>query len=90
MKNAPVNPLSAEFLYELYAAALRYDTLCGVVAENMCKEYLPDRSFQKIQEVIANHYRTYKSRRHSKATTMPSSCWRPSASTRRRIPTRNP
>ena len=61
MKNAPINPLSAEFLYELYAAALRYDTLCGVVAENMCKEYLPDRSFQKIQEVIANHYRTYKS-----------------------------
>lgn len=33
MKTAPVNPLSAEFLYELYAAALRYDTLCGVVAE---------------------------------------------------------
>lgn len=61
MKNVPVNPLSAEFLYELYAAALRYDTLCGVVAENMRKEYLPDRSFQKIQEVIANHYRTYKS-----------------------------
>ena len=61
MKNASVNPLSAEFLYELYAAALRYDTLCSVVAENMRKEYLPDRSFQKIQEVIANHYRTYKS-----------------------------
>ncbi|WP_292266806.1 DnaB-like helicase C-terminal domain-containing protein [Butyricimonas sp.] len=61
MKNASVNPLSAEFLYELYAAALRYDTLCGVVAENMRKEFLPDRSFQKIQEVIANHYRTYKS-----------------------------
>ena len=40
MKNASVNPLSAEFLYELYAAALRYDTLCGVVAENMRKEYL--------------------------------------------------
>ena len=61
MKNASVNPLSAEFLYELYAAALRYVTLCGVVAENMRKECLPDRSFQKIQEVIANHYRTYKS-----------------------------
>lgn len=61
MKSATVNPLSAEFLYELYAAALRYDTLCGVVAENMRREYLPDRSFQKIQEVIANHYRTYKS-----------------------------
>ena len=60
MKNAPVNPLSAEFLYELYAASLRYDTLCGVVAEHMRKEYLPDRSFQKIQEVVANHYRTYK------------------------------
>lgn len=60
MREPTVNPLSAEFLYELYAAVLRYDTLCGVVAENMRKEYLPDRSFQKMQEVIANHYRTYK------------------------------
>lgn len=60
MREAAVNPLSAEFLYELYAASLRYDTLCGVVAEHMRKEYLPDRSFQKVQEVIANHYRTYK------------------------------
>lgn len=60
MREAAVNPLSAEFLYELYAASLRYDTLCGVVTEHMRKEYLPDRSFQKVQEVIANHYRTYK------------------------------
>lgn len=60
MREPTVNPLSAEFLYELYAASLRYDTLCGVVAEHMRKEYLPDRSFQKVQEVIANHYRTYK------------------------------
>lgn len=60
MKQETVNPLSTEFLYELYAAALRYDTLCGVVARNMLKEYLPDRSFQKVQEVVAHHYRTYK------------------------------
>ncbi|WP_288612577.1 DnaB-like helicase C-terminal domain-containing protein [uncultured Bacteroides sp.] len=60
MKGDATNPLSAEFLYELYAAVLHYDTLCGVVAENMRKEYLPDRAFQKIQEVVANHYRTYK------------------------------
>ena len=60
MKQETVNPLSTEFLYELYAAALRYDTLCGVVAQNMLKEYLPDRSFQKVQEVVAHHYRTYK------------------------------
>ena len=60
MKHETVNPLSAEFLYELYSAVLHYDTLCGVVVENMRKEYLPDRSFQKVQEVIAHHYRTYK------------------------------
>lgn len=60
MKKETVNPLSAEFLYELYAAVLRYDTLCAIVAENMRKEYLPDKSFQKVQEVITHHYRTYK------------------------------
>lgn len=60
MKKEAVNALSAEFLYELYAAVLRYEGLCGIVAENMQKEYLPDKSFQKVQEVIAHHYRTYK------------------------------
>ncbi|MGG6545919.1 UNVERIFIED_CONTAM: hypothetical protein NY100_10970, partial [Prevotella sp. 15_C9] len=54
------NPLSAEFLYELYATALRQETLCGILARHMRKEYLPDRSFQRVQESIAAHYRTYK------------------------------
>ena len=39
-----VNPLSAEFLYELYATALRQEPLCAVLARHMRKEYLPVRS----------------------------------------------
>ena len=49
-----------EFLYELYATALQSDTICGVLVQYMEKEFLPDRSFQRIQEVVANHYRNYK------------------------------
>ena len=55
-----VNPLSAEFLYELYATALRQEPLCAVLARHMRKEYLPDRSFQQVQEAIAVHFKTYK------------------------------
>ena len=55
-----VNPLSAEFLYELYATALHTDSLCGVLTQHMRAEFLPDRTFQKIQQVIASHFRTYK------------------------------
>lgn len=54
------NPLSAEFLYELYAAALHYESLCGVVVQHMQIEYLPDRTFQKIQQVLVAHFRTYR------------------------------
>lgn len=54
------NPLSAEFLYELYATAIRYDLICNILVQHMQKEYLPDRSFQKIQEVFVNHYKNYK------------------------------
>lgn len=60
MSKPTTNPLSAEFLYELYATALRCDTLCGIVVQHMLNEYLPDRSFQKVQKVLANHYTTYK------------------------------
>ncbi len=55
------NPLSAEFLYELYATALRQENLCGILTHHMRSEYLPDRSFQRVQEAISSHYRTYKS-----------------------------
>lgn len=61
MNGGTTQPLSAEFLYELYGTVLRNEALCGVVAQHMHKEYLPDRSFQRIQEMIAAHYRTYKS-----------------------------
>ena len=54
------NALTAEYLYELYAAAIRYDMVCGILIRHMKKEYLPDRSFQRIQEVFVNHYQTYK------------------------------
>ena len=54
------NPLSVEFLYELYATAMRSDMVCSVLVQYMQKEYLPDRSFQRIQELFTSHYRTYK------------------------------
>lgn len=54
------NPLSAEFLYELYATVLHTDALCAVVTQYMRPEFLPDRTFQKIQQAIASHFRTYK------------------------------
>ena len=60
MAKAKSNPLSVEFLYELYATALQSDSVCGVLVQYMEKEFLPDRSFQRIQEVVANHYRNYK------------------------------
>ena len=53
-------PLSTEFLYELYATALRQDQLCAIVSQHMRSDYLPDQSFQRIQKVIQNHYHTYK------------------------------
>ena len=54
------NPLSAEFLYELYATALRQEALCAVLSRHMRKEYLPGRAFQRVQDAIAAHFRTYK------------------------------
>lgn len=60
MSTTERNPLSAEFLYELYSCAMKYDTVCHVLVQHMKKEYLPDRSFQKIQEVFCNHYSNYK------------------------------
>ena len=49
------SPLSAEFLYELYATALRQEGLCGILSRHMRKEYLPDRSFQRVQAVSYTH-----------------------------------
>lgn len=60
MKPGERNPLSAEFLYELYSTAVRVDAVCNILVHHMKKEYLPDRSFQKLQEVFSNHYHTYK------------------------------
>ena len=54
------NALSAEFLYELYATAIRYDVICDILVSHMRKEFLPDRTFQKIQEIFVHHYRNYK------------------------------
>ena len=66
MINNNTNPLSAEFLYELYATVVRNDMLCGVIVENMRKEFLPDRAFQRVQDVICVHFKNYK-----KAPTFP-------------------
>lgn len=55
------NALSAEYLYELYSTAIRHDVVCSILVAHMRREYLPDRTFQHVQEVFVNHYRTYKS-----------------------------
>lgn len=55
-----MNPMSVEFLYELFATALHSEMICGVVARHVKKEYLPDRAFQKILLAISTHYRNYK------------------------------
>ena len=33
-----ISPLSTEFLYELYATALRQDQLCAIVSQHMRSE----------------------------------------------------
>lgn len=60
MNSSKRNPLSPEFLFELYSTAIRSDYICNILVSHMKKEYLPDRSFQRIQEVFDNHYSTYK------------------------------
>lgn len=56
-----VTPLKEEFLYELYATALKQEHLCAILTKNMRSEYLPDRQFQRIQKCISAHYQVYKS-----------------------------
>ena len=58
--SAARNALTAEYLYELYSTAIRNDAVCGVLVTHMRREYLPDRTFQHVQELFASHYRTYK------------------------------
>lgn len=60
MRQNKVNPLSVEFLYELYHCVMKYDNVCSAVVQNMKKEFLPDKSFQEINRVISKHYETYK------------------------------
>lgn len=55
-----MNPLSVEFLYELFARAMRSDTLCGVLVTHVKKEHLPDRAFQKVLQAFSSHYRNYR------------------------------
>nr|DAI00509.1 MAG TPA: DnaB-like replicative helicase [Caudoviricetes sp.] len=61
MKTERIKALSIEFLYELFATAMRSDTICSIVARYLKMEYLPDRAFQKILHALSNHYKTYKS-----------------------------
>lgn len=60
MSKTKRNPLSVEFLYELYATAMLNESVCGVLVQYMEKEYLPDHSFQRVQEVLSNHFRHYQ------------------------------
>lgn len=59
MKTEKIKALSIEFLYELFATAMRSDTICSIVIRHLKMEYLPDRAFQKVLHALNNHYRTY-------------------------------
>ena len=61
MKANKINPLSVEFLYELFATAMRNDLVCGVMVQHVKPDYLPDKTFQKILSRLENHYKNYKS-----------------------------
>lgn len=53
MKPNKSNPLSLDFLFELYYCVMKYDNVCAAVVQNIKKEYLPDKYFQAINKVIA-------------------------------------
>lgn len=59
-KSAEVKHLSEEFLYILYNAALNKNYICGIVVENMKKDYLPDSQFQNINRLISIYYKLNK------------------------------
>lgn len=61
MKTERIKALSVEFLYELFATAMRSDTICSIVTRYLKMEYLPDRAFQKVLYALSNHYKAYKS-----------------------------
>lgn len=60
MGTKKIKALSVEFLYELFATAMRSDSICNVLVGHLEKEYLPDRAFQKILQALSSHYKTYK------------------------------
>ena len=51
--------LSIDFLYELYATALKQEHICNIVSQHMRKEYLPDTTFQSVHTAIRAHYLAY-------------------------------
>lgn len=61
MKTERINPLSVDFLYELFATSMRYEAVCNVLVQHVKSEYMPDKSFQKLLLGIGNYYRNYQS-----------------------------
>lgn len=55
-----VNCLTEEYLAELYNAAFDNDYLCSIVSQYMKNEYLPDRQYQTLNDVLRRHYAEYK------------------------------
>lgn len=60
-KNEITNPLTEEYLAELYNAAFEDDYLCGIVCQHMRDEYLPDRQYQSLNDALRRHYEEYHS-----------------------------
>ena len=61
MKTERINPLSVDFLYELFATAMHNDAICSVLVHYVKPEYMPDKTFQTILQGMSNYYKNYKS-----------------------------
>jgi len=55
-----IEALSEEFLYELYAEAIRNVVVCGVLAQHMQLDFLPDKDFQQLNKALTTHFKAFK------------------------------
>ena len=53
------NPLSEEFLKELYATAIQNDNICSAIAQYMEPDFLPNREWQQINKYLKINYAKY-------------------------------
>lgn len=55
-----IEPLSEDFLEDLYHTALEDETVARALVEYIEESYLPDRAFQTVHKAICRYYKKYK------------------------------